>query len=258
MSEGSWIFLSHSHKDFDKVREVRNILEEKDHNPLMFFLKCLSDDDEIDDLITREIEARSWFILCDSENARSSSWVQQEIEIIKGYPEKTYAEVNLDDPNVDIEKAISQLTRKASIFLTYTRHDHDFANRIKTELKAEDFGVFSALEMLQERDGLGSLNTEMRNIAQLGAILLVLSTQSVKTVRQNKEVEIAGRIYHEAAGSSNVILIYRDDPAAVLKATRPKLRSVFEDLTAVDFSTGDFNENMTGLMRQLRAHQWSD
>ncbi len=59
MSEGSWIFLSHSHNDFEKVREVRNILEVQGHNPLMFFLKCLNNDDEIDDLITREIEARS-------------------------------------------------------------------------------------------------------------------------------------------------------------------------------------------------------
>ena len=42
MSEGSWIFLSHSHNDFEKVREVRNILEVQGHNPLMFFLKCLT------------------------------------------------------------------------------------------------------------------------------------------------------------------------------------------------------------------------
>ncbi len=97
MAEGAWIFLSHSNKDFDQVRELRSILEEKEHHPLMFFLKCLSDEDEIDDLIRREIEVRSWFILCDSENARNSAWVQQEIEIIKGYPEKTYCEFGLSN-----------------------------------------------------------------------------------------------------------------------------------------------------------------
>ena len=78
-----WIFLSHSNKDFKKVREIRNYLEEKDCRPLMFYLKCLSNDDEINDLIRREIDCRTRFIICDSENARASKWVQSEINYIK-------------------------------------------------------------------------------------------------------------------------------------------------------------------------------
>jgi hypothetical protein len=42
---GAWIFVSHSHRDLEKVREIRNELERRGHNPLLFFLKCLSDDD---------------------------------------------------------------------------------------------------------------------------------------------------------------------------------------------------------------------
>jgi len=30
----------------EKVREIRNELERRGHNPLPFFLKCLEDDDE--------------------------------------------------------------------------------------------------------------------------------------------------------------------------------------------------------------------
>lgn len=71
-----WIFLSHSNVDYDKVRKVRNMLEEQGLRPIMFFLKCLNDDDEIDDLIKREIDCRTRFILCDSPNARCSTWVK--------------------------------------------------------------------------------------------------------------------------------------------------------------------------------------
>lgn len=46
-----WVFLSHSNKDYEKVRQVRNMLEEMSLRPLMFFLHCLNDDDEIDTLI---------------------------------------------------------------------------------------------------------------------------------------------------------------------------------------------------------------
>jgi hypothetical protein len=258
MAEGSWIFLSHSHRDFDKVREVRNVLEEKDHNPLMFFLKCLSDDNEIDDLIRREIEARSWFILCDSENARNSSWVQQEIEIIKGYPEKTYAEVNLDDPNVDIEQALSQLTRKASVFLTYTRHDRDLAAQIKAELRANDFGVFSTLEMLRDGDFGRRADREFYNVSKLGAILLIASKNSVQSVRQSKAIESAAKIFQRHGSNANVILLYRDQPEVVNVAAPEVLRQVFSGLNAFDLSGADFHENMNDLMQQLRGFEWRD
>ena len=72
-----WIFLSHSSEDFNKVRKIRNYLEEKSYRPLMFYLKCLESDEEIYDLITREIDVRTRFILCDSENARCSDWVKK-------------------------------------------------------------------------------------------------------------------------------------------------------------------------------------
>lgn len=77
-----WIFLSHSSDDFDKVRKIRNYLEEKSYRPLMFYLKCLESDEEIYDLITREIDVRTRFILCDSENARGSDWVKREMDYI--------------------------------------------------------------------------------------------------------------------------------------------------------------------------------
>jgi hypothetical protein len=148
MAEGAWIFLSHSHHDFDQVSGVRNFLEEGGHHPLMFFLKCLSDDDEIDGLVRREIEARSWFILCNSHNARKSKWVQDEVRIIKGFPPQThtYTEIDLDDRKLDLESGLFALTRKASVFLSYAHSDYIVADRIRQELRRHDFGVFSDLE----------------------------------------------------------------------------------------------------------------
>lgn len=68
---GCWIFLSHSSYDIEKVRIVRNEFERLGHNPLAFQLKCLSTDTEegryeLDSLIKREIDARGWFVFCES------------------------------------------------------------------------------------------------------------------------------------------------------------------------------------------------
>ena len=72
-NEGGWVFISHSHQDIAKVRYIRNRLEQRGFEPLLFFLKCLSDEDEIEGLIKREISEREWFIYADSDNSRNSS-----------------------------------------------------------------------------------------------------------------------------------------------------------------------------------------
>jgi hypothetical protein len=87
-SQGAWIFVSHSNRDFDKVRHVRDTLESAGHRPLLFFLKSLDDDSEIDGLIKAEIDAREWFILCDSANSRASNWVGREVAYIRTLGDK--------------------------------------------------------------------------------------------------------------------------------------------------------------------------
>ena len=42
---GNWIFVSHSIKDLTEVRGIRNFLETKGHNPILFYLRSLQDDD---------------------------------------------------------------------------------------------------------------------------------------------------------------------------------------------------------------------
>lgn len=80
---GCWIFLSHSSKDIDKVRLIRNEFEKLGHNPLAFHLRCLSTDTEqgrkeLDSLIKREIDAREWFVFCESPAASISPYVAEE------------------------------------------------------------------------------------------------------------------------------------------------------------------------------------
>lgn len=80
-----WIFISHSHKDINKARIVRNYLENisSSYEPLLFYLKCLNDDCEIEDLIKREIDARNVYIYLDSPNSKKSKWVQSERDYIE-------------------------------------------------------------------------------------------------------------------------------------------------------------------------------
>jgi len=61
----------------ETVWEIRNELERRGCNPLLFFLKCLDADNALlPKLIRDEIKARKWFVLCHSRAARRSKWVR--------------------------------------------------------------------------------------------------------------------------------------------------------------------------------------
>ena len=92
------IFLSHSHQDEETVRKIRDVLEILNCEPLIFFLKCLDDNNtELEDFIKREIEARNIFLYCKSSNAEHSVWVQKELEYIKSFDEKRLYEIDIEN-----------------------------------------------------------------------------------------------------------------------------------------------------------------
>lgn len=136
-----WVFLSHSNKDYEKVRQVRNMLEEQSLRPLMFFLHCLNDDDEIDLLIKREIDCRTRFILCDSENARKSHWVQKEVEYIKSQ-NRICETVDLSKSMDEIMSTLQDFINKTRIFISYNREEYQLAEMVYNRLSHLDFAVY--------------------------------------------------------------------------------------------------------------------
>lgn len=136
-----WVFLSHSNKDYEKVRQVRNLLEEQSLRPLMFFLHCLNDDEEIDSLIKREIDCRTRFILCDSENARSSHWVQKEVEYIKS-KNRVCETIDLSKSMEEIMSDLQDFINKTRIFISYNREEYQLAELVYKRLSQYDFSVY--------------------------------------------------------------------------------------------------------------------
>ena len=67
------------------MRLIRNSLEKKGFDPLCFYMQCLTDEDEIEGLLKREIDAREWFAFMESQNSMQSAWVQKERDYIRTY-----------------------------------------------------------------------------------------------------------------------------------------------------------------------------
>ena len=100
----AWVFISHASADLAKVRKVRNFIEERGGGPILFHLRALTSPDRFWPLIEEEIAARNFFLLCDREAARASSWVQREraaVDAISRQRPIRVGNVSLDCDEID-------------------------------------------------------------------------------------------------------------------------------------------------------------
>ena len=108
--------------------------------PLMFFLKCLDSDPEIFELLKREIDVRPRFFLCESENSKTSAWVQREVEYILS-KNRQYITVDLQDIDSFDEK-IQEMKSRSQIFLSCSRRDTDVGKVVGEALQKRGFNVY--------------------------------------------------------------------------------------------------------------------
>ena len=178
-SEGGFVFVSHAHKDIREIRKIRNVLEENGLEPICFYLRCLSDDDEILDLIKREIDAREWFLLVDSKNARESNWVKTEVEYIKSKDSKKMISVSLDNQD-DILPVLTRLTNSIRVFLSYSRNDQYIAQAIYDECLKHDFKVFYDIETIKAGDNFSkAISDGIIEASRHGCVVLIISEASI-------------------------------------------------------------------------------
>ncbi|MBQ4428367.1 MAG: toll/interleukin-1 receptor domain-containing protein [Clostridia bacterium] len=133
------VFLSHSHKDVEKVRRIRDVLETLDCEPIIFFLKCLDDDNpNLEDFIKQEIAARNVFLYCKSKNSEESIWVQKEIEYIKSLDKSRLYTVDLEQGFainlIEVLQSILYLINRNTVIICCSEQDKDHCEKIAQAL----------------------------------------------------------------------------------------------------------------------------
>lgn len=147
----SWVFLSHSNDDYEKVALLRDMLEEQKKRPIMFYLKCLENPayrKELEVLLKREIDAREQFILCDSDNARKSDWVQEEVRYIKSKGRK-YQTIDIDADPESIRNAVNDFVNRDKVFISYSSSDSSWAHALGVALEKRGYSTFMYMNDLE-------------------------------------------------------------------------------------------------------------
>ncbi len=235
---GGWVFISHSHLDINLVRKIRNEFENRGFEPLLFYLKCLNDEDEIVDLIKREIDAREWFIYVESANSKTSKWVRSEREYIAGLNGKKIFTINLDQ---DIYSQIERIARQLQIFVSYSNCDKDIAYNICRRLIEEEFLVLQADDIQIDGTPWENQITSMINSACYnGFVAVILTPKSVKSEYVYQELE------HAVKMNGKIVPIYVDD--VVLDE---RMNNLIGDLQGVHINQHPTNEELEQLVKSI-------
>ena len=169
---GSWIFLSHSSKDIQIVRKIRNEFEACGHNPLAFHLKCLNSDTEegkkeIFELLKREIDAREWYVFCESEHSEKSAYVNYERGYILGSGKSKIWSLDVTKEWNVLKKQIDKISKDLRIFVEYNDSDQDTVKPLIELLEHNDFTVWT-----NENDNQGEV---WEDALRCGLLIMIIS-----------------------------------------------------------------------------------
>ncbi len=240
--ERGWVFLSHSHKDVDLVRKIRNKFEELGFEPLMFYLKCLSDKDEIEGLIKREIAERDWFVYLDSPNARSSTWVKTEREYIEKFKDKKIFTIDLlSDISTQFD-IICHIANQMKVFISHSCQDRVLCERLKAKLLEKDMLV-SSYENISAGSNITEIMNQNTNDASHSGFVIVLITE------QSYKSEFVFREIHQTIANRGKLI-----PIYVGNVTLPdERRKLFGEIQGIHIAQKPTEEELNNLVQSMMS-----
>ena len=203
MARNNWVFVSHSNKDYYEVRKVRNTLENWNFRPLLFFLKCLDQDSEISDLIKREIECRTRFLLCESNNTENlNGWVQKEVAYIKSLDRECEV-INLNESEANKSKSLDYFRKSSTIYISYTSTGENIAQSLAVRLSKYDFDV-----ALAQNDNSEKL---IQNAIKTGLFIPIITEDyglsNFKEILSARNFDIEEHVLHHNVGTRRPSII---------------------------------------------------
>ncbi|MDE6373756.1 MAG: hypothetical protein K2L72_04580, partial [Clostridia bacterium] len=208
-------------QDIDKVRKIRDILEYLECEPIVFFLKCLDDDDaNLEEFLKKEIEARNVFLYCKSQNSEKSKWVQKELEYIQAFDKARCYEIDIENDFslniIDFLQMLSEILRRNRIVVTYTPSEQEIGDRITGycrslgfkaksiyEIRKEIYGTTDSYKLSEEK-----VQREIDRYVNEGVFMWLISpTSAKKSSRYDRFPEYAYESYERGGGKGLILPI---------------------------------------------------
>lgn len=189
----AWIFVSHASDDLLQVRKVRNYLEEKGASPLLFHLLALKEPEQFWPIIEKEIEARNFFLYCESETARTREWVRREraaVDAIAKIKPVRIAAIRVDEPELDL-RGLDAFLAIIRVFPSFSHQDREQARPYLDALEDAGFQVFDERSLDATVNWQNEIRNELELAARDGWVVAFLSHTSVNSLWVQNELSMA-------------------------------------------------------------------
>ena len=189
----------------------------------------------MDNLIKREIEARNFFLYCESPNAQESDWVQGELTFIRSLPNRICHVVDLQATPIEQVRSIKELSRQATVFLSFARADWPLVEPISDALITAEYRVWSDVHSLQPGEGIGAnITAAITQAIDHGFVLLLLTpfflTSKWCRFEAQSALEIAAT---HSRGATGIVPVILADSVSVYREVPPNLGDIqFLDLSS--------------------------
>lgn len=175
------------------VRQVRNHLESRGAAPLLFHLMSLADPDQFWPIIESEIDARSFFLYCESPAAEQSTWVQRERQAVaraaSSVP-KRIGTVRVDSPVLD-QHALDAFLLNTRVFLSYAMPDRDAVAPFRRALLDAGFQVSDPESIPLSTNLMDGIDREIRRAATQGWVVVFESANAASSQWVWRELSMA-------------------------------------------------------------------
>jgi len=197
------------------------------------------------ELINDEILARNWFVLCESENARNSSWVQQEQAIVMNMDNIVKETIDLEQ---DIESQYYKLDRickRATIFISNAPQDSEIADQIRTKLIQNDYSVWTdEIDIAVGHNWSEEIHSAIDKAVQRGFVLVLLSPASLTSQWCKSEIEYALQLASKS-GITNII------PVVIAPFDQGKMPHELANIQWFDLTSSPFDQRIEELISFL-------
>ena len=176
---------------------VRNEFERLGHNPLAFHLKCLTTDtekgrQELDSLIKREIDAREWFVFCESPDAERSTYVKEEHAYIIDSGKENVWKLDMTADIGSILRKVYMICTDIEVFISYTLRDRAIVQPLIDTLVKRDYSVWTPEDKLTAGAAwTDQIADAIDRCTQKGFFIVVLTPASVKSFSVADELAFA-------------------------------------------------------------------
>ena len=151
------------------------------------------------------------------------------------------------DLQTELHKVV-QLTKRATVFLSYARQDTSIAERICQALLKHDYRVWSEADLMAGTNWASGVSSAIDEAVKHGFVLLLLSEASLKSDWCRKETEYAlARV--SKSSRSNVV------PVIIEQFNHAMLPLQLRHIMYFDLTTGPFEDRVEELICNLKKRE---